>query len=91
MKRSFYFFLFFASIALTLNNRIHADTFAHTFFTHRSQGFNLETWWLSGQALHTHLCNTDCINGSLAITPYYSQTLNSKSSATFSMGSMMMM
>lgn len=86
MKRSSYFLIFIAGMVLTLGSHILADTVAHTFFTHRSQGINLETWWLSGQALHTHLCNTDCINGSLAITPYYSQTFNSKQLGNFFFG-----
>jgi hypothetical protein len=56
--------------------------FGKTFFNHRSQGDNFARW-LAGQAHHTHLCDTDCINGSLAITPHYFQTFNEKETGTW--------
>lgn len=69
----------FLSLALLVGFSARADEaiFGKTFFNHRSQGSNFARW-LAGQAHHTHICDTDCINGSLAITPYYSQTFNAK-------------
>ncbi|MGE0206480.1 MAG: hypothetical protein AB7R69_01380 [Candidatus Babeliales bacterium] len=51
--------------------------FGKTFYHQRSQGANLARW-LSGQAHHVHLCDTDCVNGSWFIAPYYGQTYNDK-------------
>jgi len=53
------------------------NVFGKTFFNQRSQGSNLARW-MAGQGHHTHLCDTDCVNGSLAITPHYFQTFNEK-------------
>ncbi len=72
------------SLALIAGTAAHADTpvFGKTFFNQRSQGSNLARQ-MAGQAHHTHLCDTDCINGSLAITPFYSQTYNEKELGTW--------
>ncbi|MEX0940606.1 MAG: hypothetical protein WDZ41_04565 [Candidatus Babeliales bacterium] len=75
----------FLSILLLVSNALHASdspTFGKTFFTQRSQGSNLARW-LAGQGYHTHLCDTDCINGSLAITPHYFQSYNDKELGQF--------
>lgn len=53
------------------------DVFGKTFFEQRSQGHNLARW-MAGQGHHIHLCDTDCMNGSLSITPHYFQTFNEK-------------
>ena len=64
---------------LLLSGTAHAsnNVFGKTFFNPRSQGSNLARWMV-GQGHHTHLCDTDCVNGSLAITPHYFQSFNEK-------------
>ena len=64
---------------LLLSGTAHAsdNVFGKTFFSPRSQGSNLARW-MAGQGHHTHLCDTDCVNGSLAITPHYFQSFNEK-------------
>ncbi|MGB8467485.1 MAG: hypothetical protein WCE21_00620, partial [Candidatus Babeliales bacterium] len=63
----------------------HVNTFAHTFFNPRSQGVNIEDW-LVGQVLHTHLCNTLSMNGSLYTMLKGSQTFNKKQVGDFFWG-----
>ena len=70
----------FLSLVLIVGGVAQASSepvFGKTFFNHRSQGSNLARW-VAGQAHHTHLCDTDCINGSVAVTPHYFQTFNEK-------------
>ncbi len=64
---------------LLLSGTAHAsnNVFGKTFFNPRSQGSNLARW-MAGQGHHTHLCDTDCVNGSLAITSHYFQSFNEK-------------
>lgn len=50
--------------------------FGKTFFQQRTQGINLARW-ASGQYHHLYQ-DTDCINSSLSMTPYYSQTFNNR-------------
>jgi hypothetical protein len=69
--------LFSAALIIGCAAQASESVYGKTFFNQRSQGSNLARW-LAGQAHHTHLCDTDCINGSLSITPEYSQTFNDK-------------
>jgi hypothetical protein len=66
------------AVILLFSGAAQADNVhGKTFFNQRSQGSNLARW-IAGQGHHTHLCDTDCVNGSLAITPNYEQTFNEK-------------
>lgn len=66
-----------AVLLVSFSLQAEGPLFGKTFFNQRTQGYNWARW-LSGQAHHTHLCDTDCVNGSFSITPEYGQTFNSK-------------
>lgn len=73
-KKIFSLFIILCCVAIT---RADNSLFGKTFFEQRSQGQNLARWE-AGQYHHLYLYNTDCINGSLSITPYFSQIFNER-------------
>lgn len=74
--------VFLSTVLITAAAQADTPVFGKTFFNQRSQGSNLPRWMV-GQAHHTHLCDTDCINGSLAIIPHFFQSFNPKDNGTW--------